>query len=228
MNRRRLLLAGLGSLSAAACARVGAVPTTPSPEPSLGGANLTRRERRALESGQLVSRAFSFRNDRGKYIGAVSHVVTLLPPELVLDLIFEIEKIPAWLPFNHGAEIVDGASDDLVVEMRQGVEPFIATFSVAVARRDPTIRWELDASRPHDIADLRGFFTARPWDDDTTLMSTGIAVDLGTGVLRMLEKEIARVIPDATADAQLYLHDHPRRFERSGRDAGICAPVVTH
>lgn len=219
------MLAGLGSLSAAACARIGAVPTTPPSEPSLSGARLTQAERRKLQSGQLVSKSFSFRDDRGKYIGAVSHVVTLLPPELVLDLIFEIEDIPKWLPFNHGTEIVGGADDDLVVEMRQGVEPFIATFSVNVERRDPTIRWELDSTRPHDIADLRGYFTARPWDQDTTLMSTGIAVDLGTGVLRMLEKEIARVIPDATVDAQFYLQGHPRRFERTGRDAGLCAPV---
>jgi hypothetical protein len=165
---------------------------------------LTTRDAHELRNGQLVSHPMSFTHGDGKYIGAVTHVRALARPGLVLDRIYDIGSLPNWLPFNHRAEIVAGSGDDLVVEILQGVEPFLATFSVRVTRRDPVIRWELDPDRPHDIEDMWGFFTARPFGPGRSLLTTGIAFDLGSGVLRMLEKEILSVIPDATMDARLH------------------------
>lgn len=206
MISRRDLLCGVAAT--AGCARVGHVPVkrgNPLTSPEQVVATLAPDDLRALQNGQLVTQPASFRHGDGKYIGATTHVRTLARPAHVLDRIYDIAALPSWLPFNHGAKVVGGSGDDLVAELLQGVEPFIARFSVRVTRRDPVIRWALDTGRPHDIEDLWGYFTARPFGPGRSLMTTGIAVDLGSGVLRMLEKEIHRVLPDATMDARYFV-----------------------
>jgi hypothetical protein len=58
-----------------------------------------------------------------------------------------------------------------------------------------TVRFWLDPSRPHSIDDVWGFFRATRFDSEHALVAVGAAVDLGSGLIRMLfESRIQRSI----------------------------------
>jgi hypothetical protein len=156
---------------------------------------LSARDLEAVSADRLVVKhSVLFRGGR-KYVGGVSFQTVRAPPELVLDTIFSTQAALEWMPQTLSARAVGGSGDDLTVRFEQGEEPFVATHTLHIWRDDLAIRWQLDPRHPHDIADVWGFLSATPFDAERSLLTLGILLDLGDGVVRAFaEPDIQRTV----------------------------------
>jgi hypothetical protein len=169
-----------------------------SAEPSAAGpaALLSQKERRALDSGVLVSRALSFAHAGGSYVGGVSYQVVDVQPEQVLSALSDVSNWPEALPRTKSARLLDVRGGLPRVELVQGSSFVEARYTVVIDRAESdTIRFWLDPSRPHDIRDVWGFFRVKPLPGGRSLITVGAALDLGDGLTRMLfEDKIAKLL----------------------------------
>jgi hypothetical protein len=122
--------------------------------------------------------------DGKKYVGGLSFMVVRAPPEVVIRAIFSAEAALQWMPQTLSATVVGGSGDHLRVRFEQGEDPFVATHTLHFWRDDLAIRWKLDPTERHDIDDAWGFMSATPYDRDRSLVTLGIFIDLGDGVVR--------------------------------------------
>jgi hypothetical protein len=76
----------------------------------------------------------------------------------------------------------------------------------------------MDPARAHDIEDVWGFFRAEPMGDGRTLVTYGILIDMGDGILRdMFEgrvRELALEVPDRVRDVVVQRQARGRRAMR--------------
>lgn len=218
---RRLPLCALVALCLS-CANLGQVrlPRAPAARAAMLRPQFDEHERVALDRGSSVTREVVFGYGGAKYIGAVSAVIVRTTPDLALRDMRRIASIRNWLPFNHRADVVVERDGETVVELVQGVDPFLATFSVIIRPDDGVVHVELDHDRPHDIEDLWAFVAARRYDAEHTLVTYGIAVDVGRGALRLIEKEVQGTFSWIIDDIRDYLEGGDAMFEvhALGRD----------
>ena len=153
------------------------------------------REREALNAGNMVARSLCFEQDGGHYVGGVSYQVVDARPELVLSALSDVNNWPEALPRTKSARLV-GSSDGVSrVELVQGSSLLDARYTVLLERADnETIRFWLDASQPHDISDVWGFFRVKAMPGGRSLITVGAALDLGDGLTRLFEDRIARMM----------------------------------
>jgi hypothetical protein len=155
-------------------------------------APLSRAERDALSSRQLVARPFSFeRVADGYYVGGVSYQVVRAAPDDVLAILANVESLPQALPSTIEAKLVSREGRTARVELVQGKPPFVARYTVVLEQTADgnAIRFWLDPTRPHDIRDVWGFFRVERFGRDRTLVTVAAALDLGPGLTRALFEE---------------------------------------
>jgi hypothetical protein len=78
----------------------------PAPRRAFDVAPLSRDERAALSSRELVSRPFRFQRGAGSYVGGVSYQVVHADPEQVLMALASAESLPRVLPSTRSATMV--------------------------------------------------------------------------------------------------------------------------
>lgn len=160
-------------------------------------ADFTAAERRALLRGEIVTRPMRFTRGGASFVGGLSYAVVKATPREVLDALSNAETLPEALPRTVSARLVRASGDVRTIELVQGRGAFTARYSIAL-HSEPggdTLRFALDRSRPHDIADVSGFFRARALGDGKTLVTVAAAIDLGPGISRFfLEDRLERTI----------------------------------
>lgn len=143
----------------------------------------------------MVSRALSFEQGDGHYVGGVSYQVVDARPELVLAALSDVANWPEALPRTKSARLVDSSDGLSRVELVQGSALVDARYTVVLERADSeTIRFWLDSSHPHDISDVWGFFRVKALPGGRSLITVGAALDLGDGLTRLFEDRIARMM----------------------------------
>jgi hypothetical protein len=161
-------------------------------------APLTRDERSALSTRELVKRPLSFaRGADGFYVGGVSYQVVRAEPRHVLLALANVESLQQVLPATHSATMVSREGHTARVELVQGTAPFLVRYTVVLEQSDDgsTIRYWLDPTRPHDIKDVWGFFRVESFGPGKSLVTVAAALDLGPGITRALfEERVQRVI----------------------------------
>jgi hypothetical protein len=159
---------------------------------SLALAPLSRAERGALATRELVKRPISFtRGADGSYVGGVSYQVVRAEPLQVLLTLADAESLPRMLPSTHSATMVSREGRTARVELVQGKAPFLARYTVVLEQSHDgsTIRFWLDPTRPHDIKDVWGFFRVESFGPGKSLVTVAAALDLGPGITRALFEE---------------------------------------
>lgn len=197
------------SLSLALASSAGAEPGK--------AAALDAREKRALDAGVLVSRPVRFTEGGGRYVGGVSYQVIELEPERVLAALSDVSNWPEALPRTKSARLLPAGKDGFSrVELVQGSSLLDARYTVVLERADgETLRFWLDPSLSHDIADVWGFFRVTPLPGGRSLVTVGAALDLGDGLARMLfEDKIAGLVLRAPRKIREFLA--PRALALSG------------
>lgn len=167
--------------------------------PSRANDALSPAEREALLAGETVSRPLVIEQKRGRYIGGVSYQLLRVPPAEVLAALGNPEALPSLLPRTKSAELVGVDGRGARIELTQGTRLVDGTYTIWLRRAGPgELAFNLDASRPHGIADVHGFARVRPFGKEHTLLTLAVALDVGPGIVRSLfEDRIQRVILDA-------------------------------
>src|SRR4029079_18004815 len=130
------------------------------------------------------------------------------PPEELAAVLEDVRTYRQVLPRTKQARLVGENGSDFFVELRQGNSLVEAKYTLR-ARKDAAhheVRFWLDKSRPHGIADAWGFFRyeavprsalgADPVASGPprTLLTYGILVDVGPGLVRELFEERLRAL----------------------------------
>jgi ribosome-associated toxin RatA of RatAB toxin-antitoxin module len=174
-------------------------PATSEPVPVPG---FTAEQREALRAGQTVEHAMSFSRFGRDYVGGVSYLLVRAEPRRVFEVLNSLPNLTQVLPSTRRSEVIDRQERGVRVEIEMGNNLVSTTYTVffALEQADEqaeahTVRFWLDPSRPHSIDDVWGFFRATRFDSQHALVAVGAAVDLGSGLLRvLLQSRIQRTI----------------------------------
>ena len=187
-------------LGASACASAPAQPQAPETAARtlpVAGHELSGDERARLERGESVNRPMQFDREGGTYTGGVSYQLVEAAPSDVLGALEDCETLAEMLPRTQRVVPIGPSAPPDRLELTQGNDFVSATYTVALERdrEAGTVRFRLDRSRPHDIDDVWGYFNVRSYDKRRSLISVAVALDVGSGLVRMLfERRIQQVI----------------------------------
>jgi hypothetical protein len=177
-----LLVAGIASTSAARA----------------DGLSVAETER--LLRGTTIVRPTQVERWGRRYVGGVSYVVVDAGVDEVAGLLGDVGAWQRILPRTRAAQVVGFAGDDPLVEVTHGTALVKASYTMRVHREGRGVRFWMDPGRRHDIEDAWGFLRVEPLENGQTVLTYGILVDMGPGLLRNLfegrVQELALSVPD--------------------------------
>lgn len=179
---------------------------------------LSADETAKLLRGESVSREQHMSRGTRRYVGGVTYTVMDATQG---DLGAVLDDVAAWrrfLPRTRDAQRVGSAGEDMLVQITHGSALVQVGYTLRVHRDEHGVRFWMDTHRAHDIEDAWGFFRTEPLGDGRTLVTYGILIDMGDGILRdMFEdrvKELALEVPDHVREVLQRLQARGRRAAR--------------
>jgi hypothetical protein len=167
--------------------------------PPARGDGLTVAETEKLLRGASVVRRTEVERWGRRYVGGVAYAVVDARPGEVATLLDDVATWQRILPRTRSARVVGFADDDPLVVVTHGTALVQATYTIRVHREASGVRFWMDTSRRHDIEDAWGFLRVEPLGDAAagagqgqTIVSYGILVDMGPGLLRDLFEDRVR------------------------------------
>jgi hypothetical protein len=151
------------------------------------GDSFTADERARLAAGELVVRSVTRQQGSLSLIGGTSWKVLDTTPEITWRALCDSPQYRRMFPSTEESQIVAHSPGERVVRFRHNYGPVSALYHLRMRfdheHRD--IAFRLDRERPSDLRAAWGFLSARPYGEtgDRTLVSWGIMVDLGGGLL---------------------------------------------
>jgi len=168
---------------------------------------LSTAERDKLVRGETVVRTQSLRRGDRRYVGGVAYGIVDVPADDLARLLANVDTWRRILPKTRSVRRVGASGDDALVELTQGTALLQATYTMHVRRVGRVVRFWMDPRRPHDIEDAWGFMRSEPTADGRTLVTYGVLIDMGDGLLRDLfeerVRELALSVPDRVRDLVL-------------------------
>lgn len=162
-------------------------------------AGLSADEAALLKSGGTVVREQTQEDDDHRFVGGVTYTIVEASADELFATFDDVSAYEELLPRTKSAKRVQGPGEGLFIELSQGNSVVTASYTIQVRRypRENTIRFWLEPSFPHAIDDAWGFFRAEalpPGDDGSprTLLTYGILVDVGPGMVRAFYEEKLR------------------------------------
>ncbi len=174
-----------------------------------------------LSCGATVVRAQALDSASRRYVGGVAYVLLDESPANLARLLDDVDVWRRIVPKTRNArrlnphaggirapgDRTEGASEppgDARVEMTSGTALVQAQYTMRVRREGAVVRFWMDPSRRHDIEDAWGFVRAEPAADGRTLVTYGVLIDLGPGIVRDLfesrVRTLALSVPDRLRD----------------------------
>jgi hypothetical protein len=177
------------------------------------GEELSPSEIHALQSGRLVARPDV--QDRGgrRYVGGVSYIVIDAPPAQVTSALDDVRAYRDILPRTRAVRWIGlSRNGDSLLELEQGTSLVHGAYTVRVHHEalgeGAIIRFWLDKSFRHDIADAGGFFRVEAFADKT-LLTYVVMVDLGGGlIVNLFEGRVQRAALSTPALVKAYVESH--------------------
>jgi hypothetical protein len=172
-------------------AEVAAADTRP-----LDAADLER-----LQRGETVVREQTLSSDGDddrRFVGGLAYAVLDAAPEDVGALFSDAAAYTQLLPRTRSAVRISGTAGDQRIQLIQGTALVSLSYVVHVRDypRESTVRFWLDAGYPHGIEDAWGFVRAERWPAAAgrtkTLVSYGVLVELGPGIVRAMYEDKLR------------------------------------
>jgi hypothetical protein len=182
-TRRRSLI---HLASAAALARL-------LPERTAEAAPLSADDTARLAAGDLVRVPLDVDLPQGSYFGGMAYVMIHAPVPAVTAVLGDPTTYRSILPMTMESRVLSRHDRDTQIYFRQGGSAGSAAY-VILARRESQglIRFWLDPTQPHEIADLWGYFRAQPWGKDATLLTYAALIRLDFGMVKLLFSEAIR------------------------------------
>ncbi|MDF2696942.1 MAG: hypothetical protein K0S65_5325 [Labilithrix sp.] len=159
--------------------------------------SLTADESARLARRETVIREHTIERGDHRWIGGVTYTVMDASAAEVAAVIDNVESLSRVLPRTKRARLVGTArGGDQLVELVQGNALMEAQYTIRVRRDAREARFWLDPSRPHGIDDAWGFFRydafIAPSGEERVLLTYGVLVDVGPGIVRDLFEERVR------------------------------------
>jgi hypothetical protein len=171
-----------------------------------------------LLRGDTVAREQQLQRGDRRYIGGVTYSILDARLDDLASLLDDVRSWRRFLPKTRDAQYAGSAGRDALVEITHGSALVKVAYTLRVHRDGNVVRFWMDPSRPHDIEDAWGFFRAEPMPDGRTLMTYGILIDMGDGLLRdMFEdrvRELALEVPDHVRSVVLQRISRGQRASR--------------
>ncbi|MCB9709090.1 MAG: hypothetical protein H6714_09915 [Myxococcales bacterium] len=178
---------------------------------SANGREFSPQERHLLDSGKLVKRQVSQRRGNRHLFGGTSWQVIDADADYVWRVINDVRKYPAIFPHLVEAKLLAkrGASRTVYLEHASG--PFHVSYALKgvadVKHHD--LNFKLDTSRPRDIDAAWGFFSVRPYGAGRSILTYGVMLDIGSGLLRgLLRDKIRGTLLHIPRNVRQYIHQH--------------------
>ena len=184
---------------------------------SAAGGELTDAEIAQLEAGHMVVRSEDVERAGRHYIGGVSYIMIDAPAAQVMAVLDDVRTYRDILPRTRSVRWLGmGRNGDTLIELEQGNAIAHGKYAVRI-RRDRSsrsdssglVRFWIDRSFSHDIADASGFFHVET-EGDKTRLTYLVMVDLGPGVFaQMFEGRIRRAALSTPELVKRYVESHP-------------------
>jgi hypothetical protein len=179
---------------------------------------LSEGETARLLRGEAVSRTQQLDLGRRHYVGGVTYEIVDAAPEQLAPLLDEVSSWRRFLPKARDSAHVGDKGGDALVAITHGSSLLQVAYTLQVHRDADGIRFWLDRDRPHDIDDAWGYMRATPMPHGRTLLTWGILVDMGPGLLRdLFEDKVqaqALLVPDRVRDV---VYERAARGQRAAR-----------
>ena len=181
------------------------------------GLSLDENDR--LLRGDTVARPQDLQRWQRRYVGGVTYKILDASPDDLASLLDDVDAWRRFLPKTRDAHRVGAVGDRPARADHPRLGARAGRLHAARAPRRQR-RALLDGPEPraHDIEDVWGFFRAEPLGDGRTLVTYGILIDMGDGILRdMFEdrvREVALEVPDHVRDVVAERQARGRRAAR--------------
>ena len=158
---------------------------------------LTGSETARLARGETVVREQDLvRGDR-QYVGGVTYTLIDAAPSELASLLEDVDMYKKVLPRTKKARLVAKEGADRVIELVHGNAMMEAEYAILVRRESKgEYRFWMDVTRKHEIDDCWGFFRLEPMQgakgEARVLLTYGVLVDVGPGIVRELFEEKVR------------------------------------
>jgi hypothetical protein len=160
---------------------------------------LSAEEAGRLIGGGSVARPQALERGDRRYVGGVAYAIVEAQTGELAAVVDDVQEWRRFLPKTRDARHVGNAAGDALVEVTHGSALVRVTYTMRMHRDGNLVRFWMDPSRPHDIEDMWGFLRAEPFEGGRTLVTYGILIDIGAGLLRDLfedrVREIALTVP---------------------------------
>src|SRR5690606_41349385 len=134
----------------------------------------------ALGAGEPDARPRACGANGNRYGGGASYQLVHALPGGVLGAALTVNELRPRPPRTRSARLLDASGQRARVELTQGNSVVQATYTVELERTGPgEVRFRLDPSCPHGIADVWGYFRARPFGKHRTLTTVADATHVG-------------------------------------------------
>jgi hypothetical protein len=158
---------------------------------------LTADESARLARRETVIREQTFERGDHRYVGGVTYTVMDASAGEVAAVIDNVESLRRVLPRTKTARVVGVSNGDQLLEITSGNAVMEAAYTLRIRRdRRNEVRFWLDPSKPHGIDDAWGFFRYEPFvgpsGEERVLLTYGVLVDVGPGIVRELFEERVR------------------------------------
>lgn len=145
---------------------------------------LTKEDKQALASGELVMKKKNEQRGAYKLIGGQSWQIVDVPIDVAWKALSDLPRYKRIIPLATETEVKHQAGEEADLAIRQQWGP-VDVHYVLQTTLDPdrhAMVFRVDHSQDHDIRAGWGFLRLRPYKDDQTLVSFGALVDIGDGV----------------------------------------------
>jgi len=150
-------------------------------------------ELRRLALGEVVRVPLDLDLPKGDYFGGVSYAFIRSPLAEVVSVLLDPAAYTRILPLTLEARVIGKRGDDWQLFLKQGARLGSASYVLVVRRESQgLIRFWLDPSQPHEIADCWGYFRVQPWGKRASLLTYAALVHLDFGMVKMLFTEKIR------------------------------------
>jgi hypothetical protein len=172
---------------------------------------LAAEEVRRLDAGEIVRHPVDVELARGDYFGGVAYAIVPAPLGRVMEVLLDAGSYRSILPLCQEARVISASGLDRQIAFRTGGRAGSVAYVLFVRRESQgLVRFWLDPSQPHDIADCWGYFRAQSWTKETSLLTYAALLHLDFGIIKMLFTEtIRRYALNTPALVRSYVQAHP-------------------
>jgi hypothetical protein len=163
-------------------------------------APLSKSEMVRLWRGETVVREQSLSRGQEHYVGGVTYTIVDANADDLPALLADVDTLKRILPRTRAALNVGSADGDELVQVTQGTALLQATYTIRLHRSAREVRFWMDPHMSHDIANAWGFFRAAPLGEGRALVTYGVLLDMGPGLLRDLFEQRVRDLALSVAD----------------------------